>query len=306
MRCIKDQLPDAHITYVTKKAFSGLLTNNPYIDKVVLLENDFATLKNHLRSEQFDYILDLHNNLRTKRLCRTLKGTYLAFPKLNIQKWLLVNFKINKLPPVHIVERYMETVKPLGIRYDGKGLDYFIHTETLLPELPDMSFAALAIGGQHATKRLPLNKLREILHRCEVPVVILGGKEEIETATLLENEFPHCVAYNYCGKISLDQSARVLSRSAGLMTHDTGMMHIAAALQVPVLSVWGNTVPDFGMTPFFPAASPAAKRSEIFEVTGLSCRPCSKIGFDKCPKGHFKCMNQQNALLMAEALNRLV
>jgi ADP-heptose:LPS heptosyltransferase len=305
MRCIKTQLPDAHITYVSKKAFGGILENNPHIDKLVLLDRDFTALKNQLRGEKFDYILDLHNNLRTKRLCRTLKGTYLAFPKLNIQKWLLVNFKINKLPPVHIVDRYMETAKPLGIHYDGKGLDYFIHTETVLPELPKVPFMALAIGGQHATKRLPINKLREILHRCEVPLVILGGKEEIETASILENEFPHCVAFNYCGTISLDQSARVLTRSAGLMTHDTGLMHIAAALQVPVLSVWGNTVPAFGMTPFFPTGSEAALSSEIFEIKGLYCRPCSKIGFEKCPKGHFKCMNQQNALLMAEALNRL-
>lgn len=306
MRCIKKQLPDSHITYVTKKAYAGILETNPYIDKVVVLDKDFTTLKNQLRNESFDHILDLHNNLRTKRLCRTLKGSYHPFPKLNIQKWLLVNFKINKLPPIPIVDRYMETTRQLGIHYDGMGLDYFIHKETPLPPLPKLPFAALAIGGQHATKRLPLNKLREILIRCEVPLVLLGGKEEMPTASILENEFPQSVAFNYCGKITLDQSALVLSHSRGLMTHDTGMMHIAAALQIPILSVWGNTVPAFGMSPFFPEESTAKDRSVIFEVNGLSCRPCSKIGFDSCPKGHFKCMNLQDAGLMAEALNRLV
>ncbi|MHB1278733.1 MAG: glycosyltransferase family 9 protein [Bacteroidia bacterium] len=306
MRCIKNQLPDSHITYVTKKAFAGILSSNPYIDKVIVLDKDFLTLKNQLRNETFDHILDLHNNLRTKRLCRSLKGSYSAFHKLNIQKWLLVNFKINKLPPVHIVDRYMETAKHLGVDYDGNGLDYFIPKETLPPELPNLPFVGLAIGGQHATKRLPLNKLREVLIRCEVPLVLLGGKEEIHTASILENEFPHIVAFNHCGKLSLDQSALVLSHSAGLMTHDTGMMHIAAALQIPVLSVWGNTVPDFGMSPFFAQDSLAKERSVMFEVNGLSCRPCSKIGFDTCPKGHFNCMNLQDTALMTETLNRLV
>ncbi|HCS20293.1 MAG TPA: glycosyl transferase [Bacteroidetes bacterium] len=305
MRCIKKQLPDSHITYITKKAFAAILDSNPYIDKVVVLEKDFNALKNQLRQEKFDHILDLHNNLRTKRLCRSLKGNYSAFHKLNIQKWLLVNFKINKLPPLHIVDRYMETAKQLGVRYDGKGLDYFIHKETPLPQLPNLPFVALAIGGQHATKRLPINKLREILIHCEVPLVLLGGKEEMHTASILENEFPQSIAYNYCGKISLDQSALVLSHAAGLMTHDTGMMHIAAALQIPVLSVWGNTVPSFGMSPLFPENSEAEKHSMVFEVNGLPCRPCSKIGFDTCPKGHFKCMNLQDTSLMAEALNRL-
>lgn len=306
VRCIKKQLPDSHITYVTKKAFAGILDTNPYIDKVLVLDKDFNSLKKQLLGESFDHILDLHNNLRTKRLCRIIKGQYHAFNKLNIQKWLLVNFKINKMPPIHIVDRYMETTKQLGVNYDGKGLDYFIHKETLPPQLPELPFVALAIGGQHATKRLPLSKLKEILSRCEVPLVLLGGKDEAETAGLLENQFPRTIAFNYCGKLSLDQSALVLSRSAGIMTHDTGMMHIAAALQIPVLSVWGNTVPSFGMSPYFPENSLAAERSMVFEVNGLSCRPCSKIGFDACPKGHFNCMNLQNASLMAEALNKLL
>jgi heptosyltransferase-2 len=63
-------------------------------------------------------------------------------------------------------------------------------------------------------------------------------------------------------------------------------MHIAAAFKKDIISVWGNTIPEFGMYPYL-----AGKKSKIIEVKELSCRPCSKIGFKKCPKKHFYCMN---------------
>ena len=71
-----------------------------------------------------------------------------------------------------------------------------------------------------------------------------------------------------------------------MVSHDTGLMHIAAAFGKEIFSVWGNTVPAFGMYPY---------RTEfrVLEVPGLACRPCSKIGFAKCPQGHFKCMRDQ-------------
>jgi len=147
MRCIKNVHPDAHITYVTKKGFAAMLEVNPYIDKVIALDNNWTEIKTSLQTEAFDHIIDLHHNLRSKRLCRGLQGQYKAFNKLNIQKWLLVNFKINRLPSIHIVDRYMEAASNLSISNDGKGLDYFIPSSTEVPLLPNTPFVALAIGG---------------------------------------------------------------------------------------------------------------------------------------------------------------
>jgi ADP-heptose:LPS heptosyltransferase len=75
-------------------------------------------------------------------------------------------------------------------------------------------------------------------------------------------------------------------------------MHIAAAFKRPVISVWGNTVPEFGMYPYFGSAAVAGK---IMEIKGLSCRPCSKIGYKKCPRGHFKCMERQDMQALINA-----
>ena len=100
--------------------------------------------------------------------------------------------------------------------------------------------------------------------------------------------------------LSLDQSAYVVSKAQKVITHDTGLMHIAAALQKEIISVWGNTVPEFGMTPYYGAYKQA---QTVFEVKGLSCRPCSKIGFKACPLGHFNCMNLQPAGEVAAKVN---
>jgi heptosyltransferase-2 len=102
-----------------------------------------------------------------------------------------------------------------------------------------------------------------------------------------------------CGKISVNESAAIISRCAAIITHDTGMMHIAAAFGKEILSIWGNTVPALGMTPYL---GKKGGRGDRFEVKGLGCRPCSKIGFGECPKGHFKCMNEQDIPAIVERL----
>ena len=100
--------------------------------------------------------------------------------------------------------------------------------------------------------------------------------------------------FNACGKFSLNQSAALIKNSTKVITHDTGLMHIAAAFKKEIISVWGNTVPEFGMSPYFGNDSKLKTTSTMLESEGLSCRPCSKIGFEKCPRSHFKCMKEIN------------
>ena len=102
--------------------------------------------------------------------------------------------------------------------------------------------------------------------------------------------------YNACGKFTLNESADIVRHAKFIITHDTGLMHIAAALKKPIISIWGNTIPEFGMTPYY---GNKAVQQKVFEVPHLSCRPCSKIGYNKCPKRHFKCMEQQDMVEVA-------
>ncbi len=293
IRCLKRQT-GAELHFLTKKSFGQLLTPNPFLDKVYVFEKNVAEVLPLLKQERYDWVIDLHHNLRSGWVKWVLGRPSRAFHKLNFEKWLLVNFKINRLPPVHIVDRYMDTVAHLGVRYDGKGLDYFIPQDQELPaqvadaRLRTGQFTAFAIGATHATKRLPPKKIVAICADIEQPVVLLGGKAEAQySPDIARLAGDHVV--DLCGRLSLHQSASLVRQATRVLTHDTGLMHIAAAFRKEIVSFWGNTVPAFGMYPFYPEG---VSGNTTLEVKDLSCRPCSKIGFDRCPKGHFKCMNE--------------
>ena len=306
VRALKVQLENVEVHFCTKIQYKGIVENNPYIDKVMCLEGNLNQLVEKLKNEHYDYIIDLHNNLRTKIIKSRLGKPSKKFNKLNFEKWLYVTFKLNKLPNIHIVDRYMDTVKPLGVKKDSLGLDYFIPEKdeieiSWLPETHRNGFIAYAIGAQHATKKLPVKRMIELCDKINKPIVLLGGKEDFETGETIANFFKKSVAseeyepllrelnkkaaiYNACGKYNLNQSASFLKHAQAVFSHDTGLMHIAAAFKKEIYSIWGNTTPHFGMYPY-------KTKFVVFENNNLSCRPCSKIGFKKCPQGHFKCMN---------------
>ncbi|OGX86313.1 glycosyl transferase [Hymenobacter lapidarius] len=321
VRALAQQVPGARVHFATKPGYRGLLEPNPYVAKVHCLTGSLDELVQELKTEQFDYIIDLHNNLRTRLIKLRLGVKSYSFDKLNWQKWLLVNSKIDRLPRVHIVQRYLETAAPLGVQDDGLGLDYFIpeNQEISLHTLPpafQRGYVAVAIGAQHATKRLPVEKLIELCGKLNRPIVLLGGPEDESIGHIIEQAFETRAAtaqapaatipddpyrfpqkslsysatqpliVNGCGRYSLHQSASLVRQAQFVVSHDTGLMHIAAAFKKEIFSVWGNTVPAFGMYPY-------RTDFRVLEVQGLACRPCSKIGFAKCPQGHFKCMRDQ-------------
>ena len=297
VRCVKEQL-GAEVHFLTKRSYKSLVAANPYVDQVHTIEKKVTEVLPVLRKEKFTGIIDLHKNLRTLQVKLALRHPSRSFPKLNLQKWLLVRLKQNRMPDLHIVDRYFEAAKRWNAAYDGKGLDYFIPAEKI-DELDQQiqslgikreGYIALAIGAAHATKRMPEDQLLKLCQQIGFPIVLLGGPTEQEVgARLAINGGSHII--NTCGQLSLHGSARVIQQASLVITHDTGMMHIAAAFKRPIFSIWGSTVPDFGMVPFYPEGK---NENTTFEVQSLSCRPCSKIGFSECPKGHFDCMYKQD------------
>lgn len=289
IRCIKEQKPEIEIHYLTKKSFKGILEHNPYLSKIHTIEKDIKEIATELKQENFDYIIDLHNNLRSLQTKRIIGKPSSSFKKLNFKKWMLVNFKIDNMPAMHVVDRYLETAAAIGIKNDSKGLDYFIPTkdEVQLQSLPSTyqnGYIGFVIGAKHFTKQLPTEKIIAICKKLNQPIILLGGKEDKERAIAIEKAVGAAI-YNACGNYNLNQSASLIKQAKKIISHDTGLMHIAAAFKKEIISVWGNTVPAFGFTPYLPDS-----KSKIVEVKNLACRPCSKIGYDKCPKGHFKCM----------------
>ncbi|MCB0662413.1 MAG: glycosyltransferase family 9 protein [Saprospiraceae bacterium] len=296
-RILKNQ-QQAEVHYLTKGRFKNLLVANPNIDKVWSFEEKLEEVLPALKAEKFDLIVDLHKNLRSMQVKMKLGVQSTSFDKLNFKKWLLVQLKIHRLPDKHIVDRYLETISHFGIQNDGKGLDYYFskkeeavasEVQRAFPNIQvDKPFIAFAIGAAHQTKRVPLHRCKEIAAGLSLPVILLGGPGEKEDGEVIAKDLPHIV--NTCGHLSLDASAFLVKHAWKVISPDTGMMHIAAAFQKELVSIWGNTVLEFGMTPYYAAENPPAHA--LFEMKGLSCRPCSKIGYESCPKGHFNCMEQ--------------
>ncbi len=308
IRCLKKVRENQiEVHFATKKAFKDLLSSNPYIDKLHLLDGKLSEFNRKLRAENFDHIIDLHHNTRTALIKWALRKPATTFNKLNVEKWLLVNLKINRLPGVHIVDRYFEAVRKFGVFNDGEGLDFFLPDDvetdqSLLPSSIGGRFIAFAIGGKHTTKRLPNEKIISVIKKLPLPVALLGGHDDVQNAIKISSEFGDGV-FNCCGKLSIQQSAVLVKNAAVVVTHDTGLMHIAAAFNKPIVSVWGNTVADFGMYPYMPKFP---ERSQIVEVDHLACRPCSKIGFSECPKSHFDCMKKIDALEIVKAVSKML
>lgn len=301
MRAIKQQKPNMEVHYLSKKPFASVLENNPYIDRVFLLEDDINDTIKLLRKEKYDHIIDLHKNLRTFRIKKALKVNATSFEKLNWEKFLLVKFSIDNLPKVHIVKRYLNTLEILGVKDDGKGLEYYsgLHDQLEINGLPTEianSFAVIVIGGTYLTKQIPIPKLLEIIEQISIPVVLIGGPEDKSIALEVQEKSVKQV-YTAVGKSSLNESAEIIRRSQFVVSGDTGMMHIAAAYQKKIYSIWGSTVPRFGMTPYMPENP---ERSVIIEDKELSCRPCSKLGFNECPKQHFNCMMKLDISLIED------
>jgi len=285
VRMLKKQL-NAQVHYLTKSAYVSLLKNNPYIDSVYQIEQSINEVIADLKKENYDYIIDLHNNLRTQILKFRLGIPSRSFNKLNMEKFMLTSFKMDSLPQVHIVDRYLDAVTNLGVKNDNEGLDFFLSAADKVElSLFPKNYIAFVIGGQHVTKILPNNKIISIIKKVEKPILLIGGPEEVVRGEQIISQTKNTI--NTCGKYSLLQSAFLIQQAKLVITHDTGMMHIAAAFKKKIYSVWGSTVPAFGMYPY-----KADENSKMIEVKDLNCRPCSKIGYDKCPKGHFKCMQE--------------
>lgn len=289
IRCLKQQLPDSEIHYLTKTHYSQIIEGNPFVSKIYAIESSVKEVIGSLQSEKYDVIIDLHNNIRSHQVTSALKVKAFRYNKQSFKRFLLTRFNLNLLHN-HVVDRYFTAVAPLNVINDGKGLDYFIPEKDEVPvqQLPFTHLAGycvIVVGAKHFTKQIPMVKLEELCSKIKIPILLLGGPDDVYLGLQLENK-DHFKISSACGRYNINQSAAVIKRAKYIITPDTGMMHIAAAFNKRIISIWGGTEKRLGFTPYLVNNS----TSVIIENNQLSCRPCHRFGLDKCPKGHFKCM----------------
>jgi ADP-heptose:LPS heptosyltransferase len=284
IRALREQInPQPEIHFLTKNAYRDVLAYNPHIDRIHTIEKATAEVMEELKSIEFDYIIDLHRNVRSAMVKKGLKMIDFTVDKQNFDKWLLVRLHYRRKPIRHIVHRYLEVLKPFGIAEDTSGLDFHIapsasaEVEAAGFTLP-AKYITIALGATHIGKRMPEELLDAICAESLLPLVLLGGKEDAALGERLAAKHANKVI-QAAGKLSLHGSAQLLQSAALLITGDTGLMHIGAALKIRLISVWGCTSPELGMSAYRPHAE-----SVNLEPKGRSKRPCSKLG-DRCQYG---------------------
>ncbi len=291
VRHIRTNFPNAHMSLIIKKECYDFLRFNPNINTIIAYDaatkiKGLKDLNSKLRNTEYDFIFDLHNNLRTNRMLAGINSNKIfKIRKSKIKRAALVYLKTNFYKKIKTIpERYLEVGLKCGIKDDGLGLELFLASEEvnnfgLMPG----RFICIGPGAAHFTKMWPITKFEELVYKITsqtgYKVAILGSASEKD---LLPGIKEKKEVINLCGKLDLLGSATMISNSAGMVSNDSGLMHMAAAVKKPVVAIFGSTVEELG---FFPYRAD----STIIE-NKLWCRPCSHVGKKKCMLGHFKCM----------------
>ncbi len=307
LRVLRKRFPKSQIDYVTRREYAELVKSNHNINLTYEFDasEGFAglrKLKNTIRRENYQLIVDIHDSLRSKFL-RSLRGPdkIVTINKRVIERTMLVKLKKNIYKNVvSVADRYIEPLREFGIEPDGRGPELHIPDETLfgvsgkIARLKLNHFEkvlGLCPGARHKTKRWPMERFADVSTRFAREfhgfVMIFGGSADMELASEIARRIEAAVGADrvkvFCGELALLETAAAMEYCDLIVTNDTGLMHMAAAMRKKLVAIFGSTVREFGFFPF-------GDESVVIEQNGLICRPCSHIGRRECPEGHFRCM----------------
>ncbi len=311
IRAIRERHPEARITFLTKTTFTSLVVDNPRIAEVIGYDpaTSLRALAERLKAANFSHRLDLHGNLRTRMLRFMVGGTWHGYPKYRLARTWLIRTKRDRYRDRRpVAERYFDAAEGLEVTPSGQPLEFFVRREAMegaqrfLKERglgQDRPLIAICPGAQHATKRWLLRHWQHLVTQLTTTgsdVIVLGGPAERQigddvAAAGVEN------AANAAGAFDFPGSAALLKLARRAVTGDTGLMHLATAVQTPVVALFGPTVRQFGFYPY-------GGRATVLERP-LACRPCSAMGGSRCPLGHHRCLTDIRPDEVFDAIRRL-
>lgn len=306
IRALKVQLDDLELHVLADISSAFTLDENPYVDHIHFCQQSGWKDYQRLKSESFDFVVNFNEGWRATWLALLLNVKTYALDNLRLKQWLMVNLKIDKLPNMHLVRRMFESLEPLQVKPDELGLDFFIPEKDKvlkewLPEPFREGYLVFCINARYNTRKLTVDRIIELCDKINRPIILLGTKEDADTAEVVSLFFSKGVSINYeegllqlnkrttvynaCGKFNFNQMASVIKQSRAVFTFDNEFISVASAFRKEIIGLWGNTILLFGRYPY-------RTKFTVLENNRISCRPCTSKGYDKCPKGHFKCMNR--------------
>jgi heptosyltransferase-2 len=309
LRILHVSFPYCQIDFVVRKEYAELVRNNTNLNHIYEFDaktglSGLRKLKNQLRAEQYDLILDIHNSLRSRYL-RWMLGAddAVIINKHIFARTMLILLKKNFYHSVvSVADRYIEPVQKYGIENDGKGLELYISDEIRAQAAAKMKKMEMPGSGtmigfcpsaKHATKCWPQEYFEELGVKLSkdfrAKILLFGGSQDKEKCSSIAHAINSLSdegrAIDLSGELSLLESAIAMEACTLIVTNDSGLMHVASAMKKKVVAIFGPTVREFG---FFPVGT----ESVTVERNVLYCRPCSHIGSKTCPEGHFRCMKE--------------
>jgi lipopolysaccharide heptosyltransferase II len=298
LRALRARHPAASISFLTKRSFAPLLSDNPALTDLIVLERgqSLASVAGTLRAQKFTHIVDLHGTLRARTLRFLVPGRWRGYRKRRIEREILIIFKRNVYrDDVPEPERYFEAAEGLDVVPDGGPPEVFTSAEASARSQAWLAAAglggsrplvAVAPGAAHFTKRWPVESWRQLvalLAEAGLDVAVVGGADyAAECAVIAAGGGDH--AASSAGRFGLQETAALLRSAAVSVSGDTGVMHMATATRTPVVALMGPTVAAFGFYPY-------RARARVLE-RDLACRPCSRQGGARCPLGHHHCLRE--------------
>jgi lipopolysaccharide heptosyltransferase II len=322
IRVLHASIPSSKIDFIVRKEYSELICSNKNLNNIYEFDvkagfSGLRELKNQLHTERYDLVIDIHNSLRSRYL-RWMLGVdnVVVINKRLFARTMLIRLKKNFYRGViSVADRYIEPVQKYGIENDGKGLELFISDKIRAQALAKMKKLGIHQSGmmigfcpsaKHATKCWPQERFAKLGAKlskdCNAKILLFGGQEDKEKCSSITNTINSLSkegsATNLSGKLLLLESAIAMESCTVIVTNDSGLMHIAAAMKRKIVALFGSTVKEFG---FFPIGT----ENKVVERPSLYCRPCSHIGRKECPKGHFRCMKEIEVDEVAETVKHL-
>jgi ADP-heptose:LPS heptosyltransferase len=305
LRALKIQAEDAEVHLATNAILQSAISDNPYLDKLYIIDQDFWQTSVQLNEEHYDFVFDFENNFHSLVICLFCNTKNIRFKKLRWHHWLMVNLKINLPPNKHLTERFLAVIERVNIKPDDLGLDYFIpeHDKVpteWLPESHRQNFVTVIISASYNTRKLSTNRLIELCDKINKPIILLGMQSDLQEANLVEDFFrkqhgdweaglkelnKKTLIFNACGKFNFNQTASLIKKAQHVFTYDNDFVAIASAFKRNTFILLGNTTLALGRYPY-------KTKFTVLENNKISCRPCSSKGYHHCPKGHFNCMNK--------------
>jgi heptosyltransferase-2 len=287
LKKLRQKYPDSKIHFLTKSRFAELVSLNPNVDRIIQMDDSLKNTRKEVKKENYDLIIDIHKNFRSIFLSSFNAKKVLRYSKENFKKFLLVKLKINLFKEViPVYKKYLLTLKTLL----SSDTDYQFTISDLKfvkKRIYEEKYVVVAPASRHFTKTYPAEKFIEFINKnSKERFVLVGDDTEGENNICSDIESKCENVINKCGKLNMTELANIIYNSEYVICNDSAILHLSEALGKRVVAIFGSTVKEFG---FFPQL----KESKVLEVKGLKCRPCTHIGRDSCPEGHFKCMGFQ-------------